>query len=470
MLSLLFIMLLQSQPASSQSALPDPYAVPADERIRWQRRLADVGEGRNGRELYERAHAVLVEPNDEKHESAIGAQSAPWIRANFRSKLPFNLDWPPDHTNGITAWLRLNEPAIRLIQQAADCPRAVTIPPESPPEVEPEGPEFPGVCWTQAQLISMTIASSARDGRWAAAYDDAVRLYRLAGHMRQTTMKWNPLDEMIEHIGYQTLVVLLERHPPADFDALRRGLRDAWGMKTLSEAELRFLDALGSAAATEFDHAWATNPDDAEGHSETLRALLESIRFFEEGEAPFESVDAYREALLKSSREASYRAAREFYDAWNAAWSRPPREIAGQFERVCSELRSVALRDPYTRLWVSTNIDTLVRPILDRAVQLTERRAILTLLAIHEWRRRHDEWPVALDGLNLGTDGVDPFSESSLVYRRSADGRSFVLYSVGPNLTDDGGAAPSKRRPIIEKQDGDILLWPLRAPEFEAAP
>lgn len=48
----------------------------------------------------------------------------------------------------------------------------------------------------------------------------------------------------------------------------------------------------------------------------------------------------------------------------------------------------------------------------------------------------------------------DPFSGKPFAYRR--EGSGFCLYSIGPNLKDDGGKEPSEPGKIGEEGD---MVW-----------
>lgn len=81
---------------------------------------------------------------------------------------------------------------------------------------------------------------------------------------------------------------------------------------------------------------------------------------------------------------------------------------------------------------------------------LAADRAARTALAIERFRRaEQDRPPDTLDVLVprfLDALPVDPFTDQPVRYRRTADG--YVVYSVGPNLRDDGGdlrQAPAER-------------------------
>ena len=64
----------------------------------------------------------------------------------------------------------------------------------------------------------------------------------------------------------------------------------------------------------------------------------------------------------------------------------------------------------------------------------------VTACALQAYHRDNNRYPdslAALDGVYLDTRPLDPFSGKSLSYRPQSN--SFLLYSVGPNLRDEGG-------------------------------
>ena len=91
--------------------------------------------------------------------------------------------------------------------------------------------------------------------------------------------------------------------------------------------------------------------------------------------------------------------------------------------------------------------------------------ALLRLLATDFALRAHflhqQRWPASLTDLAMvslhSSDLIDPFDKAgrNLRYRRTPDG--YVLYSVGPNRVDDGGAAPKPSAQIPERTS-DLLL------------
>src|SRR5262249_51781472 len=74
-------------------------------------------------------------------------------------------------------------------------------------------------------------------------------------------------------------------------------------------------------------------------------------------------------------------------------------------------------------------------------------RLILCALAIRAYRLKHSRLPISLNDLGLDPSLiVDPYTGRPLIYRMQ--GSDYLLYSVGPDLKDDGGV------PMDEKQ------WP----------
>ncbi len=72
--------------------------------------------------------------------------------------------------------------------------------------------------------------------------------------------------------------------------------------------------------------------------------------------------------------------------------------------------------------------------------------------AVKRYRQQRGVYPPSLEALRpeLGEMIIDPFTGKPFVYRADPQ-RGFQLYSVGENLTDDGGRLSANR------QQGDLL-------------
>lgn len=85
-------------------------------------------------------------------------------------------------------------------------------------------------------------------------------------------------------------------------------------------------------------------------------------------------------------------------------------------------------------------------------------RAAIVMVAVERYRRAHGQWPASLAELVpefLGGVPVDPYDGQPVRYRRAAD--TVVVYAVGPNLADDGGAV--ELDPRMPGSDVGYRLW-----------
>ena len=73
-------------------------------------------------------------------------------------------------------------------------------------------------------------------------------------------------------------------------------------------------------------------------------------------------------------------------------------------------------------------------------------------LMLCTYKRQHGSYPDT-----LGQTGIeppkDPFTGKDFIYRPK--GKGFILYSIGPNLKDDGGVIPKEKKSI--RDEGDIV-------------
>ncbi|HNQ25050.1 MAG TPA: hypothetical protein PKK06_18380 [Phycisphaerae bacterium] len=86
---------------------------------------------------------------------------------------------------------------------------------------------------------------------------------------------------------------------------------------------------------------------------------------------------------------------------------------------------------------------------------LAVHRATHLILRLHVYHKENGKFPPSLDALEGGDIGplrIDPFSGDPFVYQKRR--ASFKLYTVGVNLTDDGGQHDERWR------EKDYVFWP----------
>ncbi|MHB8996688.1 MAG: hypothetical protein ACYC63_15685 [Armatimonadota bacterium] len=107
---------------------------------------------------------------------------------------------------------------------------------------------------------------------------------------------------------------------------------------------------------------------------------------------------------------------------------------------------------------LGTALAQILVPVFSKAnakrdQSLAQMRLLSVVLALKAHRREHGSYPATLIKLSSLPPTEDPFSGKPFTYRRESGG--FVLYSIGPNLKDDGGREPSEPGKIAE--EGDIV-------------
>jgi hypothetical protein len=91
-------------------------------------------------------------------------------------------------------------------------------------------------------------------------------------------------------------------------------------------------------------------------------------------------------------------------------------------------------------------------------------RCLQVLLALERHRRAKGAWPAKLEALTptlLKAVPLDPFDGKPLRYRATADG--VIVYSVGPDGSDDGGNIDRTRGPTTPGTDLGFQLWDVKS-------
>jgi competence protein ComGC len=92
--------------------------------------------------------------------------------------------------------------------------------------------------------------------------------------------------------------------------------------------------------------------------------------------------------------------------------------------------------------------------------QQANLRCAMVAVAAERYRIRHQQWPAKLDDLVaaglLKEVPIDPYNGERLRYKRRTDG--VVVYSVGHDAVDDGGAV-NRTRPLDRGVDQGFELW-----------
>lgn len=127
-------------------------------------------------------------------------------------------------------------------------------------------------------------------------------------------------------------------------------------------------------------------------------------------------------------------------------------------EQQVKTFQAFAARVQFTG-WVATALGGApTRVMQQNQAHVARLRSAIVLVALERFRRAHGRWPESLAGLVPGYLAVissDPFDGQPLRFRRVAD--TVVVYSVGPNMADDGGAVEIE--PRTPGADIGYRLW-----------
>jgi hypothetical protein len=120
---------------------------------------------------------------------------------------------------------------------------------------------------------------------------------------------------------------------------------------------------------------------------------------------------------------------------------------------------SISAMPPVPSRGIGNALTNLLVPVYGRVTMkrdqsLAATRLLQIVLALKAQKHSLGTYPSALAGLVWQPPTEDPFSGKPFVYQPQGSG--FVLYSIGPNLKDDGGKEPSKPGKIQEEGD---MVW-----------
>jgi hypothetical protein len=463
----LIVMLGAEEPAPF-----DPCHVPVSDRLAYFNRLADRVEGSNSLEHYERAVAALEEAERAQSGASDAARAEQrWVENNLDA-LAQRADWPAEHEPAVRAWLQHCEACLKALQAATDCPRFFC------PRTAASGRLADALYspWlTQQRRLAKRLALQgmrlARAGDWPAAYDANLRILRIAAHAAQPP---TGLDQLgggaIASIASSQLAVFLRLQPPEN----PRELLKRWQGQNRTEAPeeaIRRAEALIDRDVMEVHYEWAAD----ESRHPDLREQIEIIvnpgedleGLFGKCET-FRSVDAYRDALRNHALERSWSVFEQQAAFLHRCEDRPLREFLAKRADLQRESRRINGEDPFAALW--QDFMPFGRTDVARGFYSNARRAGELLLALHAYRADHRNWPHALAELvpeYLETLPEDSFSDQPFCYELVEDGQSLRLYSVGPDLKDDGGKATEG---MGADATGDIVFWPPPLPEYQENP
>jgi hypothetical protein len=380
---------------------------------------AQVEDERNAAVLYEKAFARI------KQDSALTAADS-----------PLNQDDPDPAGPAVAQLLERQATTLRLLREATAMPACRFDRDYAHPSITMLLPEL-NYCRTGARLLALAARHDAITGNAHQAIDDLNALFRVARAAGSDPIIVSGLVQIgVDALGIKTLEVVLphvsradelQRLQIGDVDAARRQARrsltgeEAFGLSIFSDLasdRLTMTNLLGAARPR------GPNPDTAD-----IPPLPMLLRIF----VMPSDVQAYKQYLEQCRDQVQE--------------SFTPTTIAHAGEGANKAARHGLL----TSIIVPSLQRYMERVVMDEALRATA----LTAIAVDRYRLDHGgAFPAKLDALvpqYLDDVPLDPFDGRPL--RFIVRNNDVMIYSIGPNLKDDGGAPFDG-----PKQNGDIVF------------
>ncbi len=363
--------------------------------------------------------------------------------------------WPADFNDAdratIGQWVVANEEAVRNFGIAAQCPywwRECR---------SPDGLLIHASVLDMAKHREWIFAAlmlarhEASQGRVAGALQMATDLHAMG---TQTVSGNITLLEQLVGLaicqrGYDTTLAIIARYP-TDTGTLERTLQvfkariPRARVPRFTEGEFLF----------QMDWVQRVFTDDGHGNGRLLpRELCRMAEMLAPMAKPLSLAGAVRVCLNHPNRRRTVEISRDFYDAANALTAKTPRQMSNERSTYETQLRRL-------EKGVYSPADDIVS--FGRIIELGWRgqvsaQGMMAALAALTYKTKEGHLPESLE--KLVTAGLlpqvplDPYSNGPLVYKVRGD--DFLLYSVGPDMVDNGGVHST-----WDEKTGDHVFWP----------
>jgi len=358
--------------------------------------------------------------------------------------------WPAKPSDLTLDWLKTNEGPIAKIEQASLRPRYfVPFNGGNRPQtlVEILLPHVMVMRSSERALITRALVR-ANNGEFDGAREDLLAAHRLANLMGQSAT-------IVEHLVGYGLETAAAR---ADRSIALSGKLSAEQAMTLARDLAALPEAQSCADSMDTSERFMCL-DIAQlcakiGPTEAARALGAIL-----GRESF-PIDAQVYRFIPISYDGSMGGANNLYDGILSATRKSNyAERAAALSMWSDYFSRLEGADPVTKVFSSAWPSNMLIPSLSRADQMwekarTQRRLARVALALAAYKAEHNEYPPALAELSpkyLTEIPLDNFTDKPLIYSRTSDGYS--LYSVGPNMIDDGGKTAASASTTSSEDD-----------------
>ena len=314
----------------------------------------------------------------------------------------------------------------------------------------------------------------AEQGRYKDAFDDMKSCYRLGQHLRGD----NFFIEQLVGIAIEALSVRTVREIVGGYEIDSTVLADFQRDFEQIIADENFAISLKAEKLCIYDEIQRCFTSDrigkghlylsrignlaADNSPNRLEEILVGTIF-----SPSEWTRAVKVLFAHPDKEQTREMADRYYNYWDKLFHKSPGQIRA--EGIDAEKEAMGIIEGNVLLQIFAPALARVNEIANR--NKTEVYATVTLLALLRYEKDKGSYPNDLQQLiaagYLRQLPMDSFSDKPLSYRKTDD--NFILYSVGPNFTDEGGeySRDSKGRRKNWMDKGDTVFWPVPSPEVK---
>jgi hypothetical protein len=423
--------------------------------VDWLNELVQGGrdEADNARPYYEKAVKLYVEMPQ-------------WL---IKSRAKWPTDFNDVQLSSILTWLEANQGAFKALREGSQRPGYWSKYQGNETETELSKTPMATALMTSglvgdateiltgykrlARALRWQIQYEADNGDIETALSNSVALTKFSGHLQGHGLLIEQLVGIaIEGLARSVTFTLLDRvEVPADvLKNTQKELNKQFGRQGP-------VFSLEAEKAFWYDHIQRTFTDDGQGGGRPLKEALPIV------------VGDWKDALLGLTtfsypgRQEMVEKIEQFYNQTDVLLKQTSAD-AGSEDRA-KQLDEIAEHNPMLRVLASAygRISNIVWRMK------TGRQALLTVLAVKRYEKEKGRHPTSLDELvaadYLKILPIDSYSDKPLVYKKTDD--NFILYSFGPNFTDDGGEPGKDSDGRVRKwmKNGDTFFWPLPEPQ-----
>jgi hypothetical protein len=373
-------------------------------------------------------------------------------------------------------WLQEHNDALELIIEGSQRPyywQKYESNDEKPGEMIgvllPNLSEFRGLAFD----LRLRARLRAEQGRYKDAFDDIKSCYRFGRHLRGDKI----LIEQLVGIALEALSVQTIRDIVGDYEidsTILADLQDSFEQIIAVENFVPSLEGEKLCAYDEIQRCF-TEGRFGGGHlylsrlgtlANDLQSGVEEI-VVETIFSPKGWARAVKVLFAHPDKEQTREMADRYYDFWGRLYHKTPGQIRA--EGIDAEKEAMEIIKDNVLLQIFSSAFARINEIANR--NKTEVYATVTLLALLRYDKDKGSYPNDLQQLitagYLKQLPMDPFSDKPLSYKKTED--NFILYSVGPNFTDEGGeySRDSKGRIKNWLDNGDTVFWPVPKSDIE---